>query len=153
MNEQPNILSRRYIEALVEELAVDETRYEQAETSYKSVGSWLNRDNSTLTAYDPTVYVQCSFALGTVIKPLHSGEEYDIDAVCELIRLGKGQVTQAELKELRKNLRQDAESLVFWTKVANIALMPLLVALAGLLVALLRRSRRAALTNRGAAAA
>jgi len=61
--------------------------------------------------------------------------------------------TQVELKELRKNLRQDAESLVFWTKVANIALMPLLVALAGLLVALLRRSRRAAIANRGAAAA
>jgi ABC-type uncharacterized transport system involved in gliding motility auxiliary subunit len=47
------------------------------------------------------------------------------------------------LKEVRKNLRQDAESLVFWTKVANIALMPLLVALAGLLVALLRRRRTA----------
>jgi len=61
--------------------------------------------------------------------------------------------TQVELKELRKNLRQDAESLVFWTKVANIALMPLLVALAGLLVALLRRSRRAAIASRGAAAA
>jgi ABC-type uncharacterized transport system involved in gliding motility auxiliary subunit len=43
------------------------------------------------------------------------------------------------LKEVRKNLRQDAESLVFWTKVANIALMPLLVALAGLLVAMMRR--------------
>ena len=42
---------------------------------------------------------------------------------------------------------------MFWTKVANIALMPLLVALAGLLVALLRRSRRAALANRGAVAA
>jgi hypothetical protein len=28
---------------------------------------------------------------------------------------------------------------VFWTKVANIALMPLLVALAGLMVALIRR--------------
>lgn len=100
MNEQPNILSRRYIEALVEELAVDETRYEQADKSYKSVGSWLNRDKSTLAAYHPTVYVQGSFALGTVIKPLHSGEEYDIDAVCELVRLGKGQVTQAELKEM-----------------------------------------------------
>ncbi len=47
------------------------------------------------------------------------------------------------LKEVRKNLRQDAEGLVFWTKVANIALMPLLVALAGLLVALLRRRRTA----------
>jgi hypothetical protein len=45
------------------------------------------------------------------------------------------------LKEVRKNLRQDAESLVFWTKVANIALMPLLVAMAGLLIALLRRRR------------
>ncbi len=45
------------------------------------------------------------------------------------------------LKEVRKNLRRDAEALVFWTKVANIALMPLLVALAGLLVALWRRAR------------
>jgi ABC-type uncharacterized transport system involved in gliding motility auxiliary subunit len=48
------------------------------------------------------------------------------------------------LKEVRKNLRQDAESLVFFTKVANIALMPLLVALVGLIVALVRRRRVAA---------
>jgi ABC-type uncharacterized transport system involved in gliding motility auxiliary subunit len=48
------------------------------------------------------------------------------------------------LKEVRKNLRQDAESLVFFTKVANIALMPLLVALAGLGIALVRRRRMAA---------
>jgi ABC-type uncharacterized transport system involved in gliding motility auxiliary subunit len=51
--------------------------------------------------------------------------------------------TRLELKEVRKTLRQDAEALVFWTKVVNIALMPLLVALIGLLVALLRRSRLA----------
>jgi ABC-type uncharacterized transport system involved in gliding motility auxiliary subunit len=49
--------------------------------------------------------------------------------------------TRKELKEVRKNLRQDAESLVFWTKVANIAVMPLLVAAAGLIVALVRRAR------------
>jgi ABC-type uncharacterized transport system involved in gliding motility auxiliary subunit len=49
--------------------------------------------------------------------------------------------TRKELKEVRKNLRRDAESLVFLTKVANIALMPLLVALAGLIVALVRRAR------------
>jgi len=52
--------------------------------------------------------------------------------------------TRRELKVLRKNLRQDAERLVLWTKVANIALMPLLVALVGLLVALVRRRRQAA---------
>ncbi|HUQ25578.1 MAG TPA: hypothetical protein VM140_07905, partial [Burkholderiales bacterium] len=52
--------------------------------------------------------------------------------------------TRLELKEVRKNLRQDAESLVFWTKVVNIALMPLLVALAGIMIALIRRRRTAA---------
>jgi ABC-type uncharacterized transport system involved in gliding motility auxiliary subunit len=52
--------------------------------------------------------------------------------------------TRKELKDLRKNLRQDAEQLVLWTKIANIALMPLLVALAGLAVALVRRRRQAA---------
>lgn len=51
--------------------------------------------------------------------------------------------TKLELKEVRKNLRHDAESLVFWTKVANIALMPLLVALFGIGVALVRRRRAA----------
>ncbi len=58
----------------------------------------------------------------------------------ELERFKKTYIeTNLALKELRKNLRQDAEALVFWTKVTNIALMPLLVAAAGLLVALLRR--------------
>ncbi|MGH8707012.1 MAG: Gldg family protein, partial [Burkholderiales bacterium] len=53
--------------------------------------------------------------------------------------------TRLALKELRKNLRRDAEELVFLTKVANIALMPLLVALAGLGIALVRRRRQARL--------
>ena len=49
--------------------------------------------------------------------------------------------TRLALKEVRRNLRRDAESLVFWTKVANIAVMPILVAIAGLIVALVRRRR------------
>src|SRR2546426_9452791 len=49
--------------------------------------------------------------------------------------------TRLALKDVRKNLRQDAESLVFGPKVANIALMPLLVAAAGLLIAALRRRK------------
>jgi ABC-type uncharacterized transport system involved in gliding motility auxiliary subunit len=51
--------------------------------------------------------------------------------------------TKLELKEVRKNLRRDSEALVFWTKLANIALMPLLVALFGLGAALVRRRRTA----------
>ena len=49
--------------------------------------------------------------------------------------------TRRELKDLRKNLRQDAEALQFWTKVANIAIVPLLVALFGIGVAMLRGRR------------
>jgi ABC-type uncharacterized transport system involved in gliding motility auxiliary subunit len=49
--------------------------------------------------------------------------------------------TRLALKEVRKTLRQDAEGLVFWTKVANIALVPLLVALFGLLLVFLRKRR------------
>jgi ABC-type uncharacterized transport system involved in gliding motility auxiliary subunit len=52
--------------------------------------------------------------------------------------------TRLELKEVRRSLRQDAEALVFWTKVVNIALMPILVALSGLAIALIRRRRSAA---------
>ena len=52
--------------------------------------------------------------------------------------------TRRELKDLRKDLRQDAEALQFWTKVANIAVVPTLVALFGIGVALMRQRRATA---------
>ena len=42
---------------------------------------------------------------------------------------------------MRKNLRVETDTLEFWTKVINIGLVPLLVALAGLIVALIQRRR------------
>jgi ABC-type uncharacterized transport system involved in gliding motility auxiliary subunit len=56
---------------------------------------------------------------------------------------------RAELKEVRKNLRVDTDRLEFWTKVVNIGLVPLLVAILGLALALAKR-RRAASTARPA---
>ncbi len=58
--------------------------------------------------------------------------------------------TRRELKDLRKNLRQDAEALQFWTKVANIAIVPLLVALFGIGVAVLRGRRAGGTKLKGA---
>ncbi len=46
-----------------------------------------------------------------------------------------------ELKEVRKNLRQDIDSLEFWTKVINIGAMPAIVILAGLTSAFIKRQR------------
>ena len=50
--------------------------------------------------------------------------------------------TRHELKELRKNLRQDSEALVFWTKVVNIVLIPFLVVLIGLAVFFVKRRKQ-----------
>ena len=52
--------------------------------------------------------------------------------------------TRRELKELRRNLREESETLQFGTKLVNICLVPLLVALLGLALALVRRNKRTA---------
>jgi ABC-type uncharacterized transport system involved in gliding motility auxiliary subunit len=57
----------------------------------------------------------------------------------------KAAETRLALKEVRRELRADSEALQFWTKVLNIALMPLLVAIAGITLAVLRRRRTPAL--------
>ena len=59
--------------------------------------------------------------------------------------------TRRELKELRKQLRQDAESLQNWTKSVNIALVPVLVALFGVGFAAARRKRASAAAGQRAA--
>jgi ABC-type uncharacterized transport system involved in gliding motility auxiliary subunit len=57
----------------------------------------------------------------------------------------KAAETRLVLKEVRRELRADSEALQFWTKVLNIALMPLLVALLGVGLAVVRRRRTPAL--------
>ncbi|TOF71409.1 nucleotidyltransferase, partial [Vibrio parahaemolyticus] len=82
-----------YLEALAKALEIPQSRYEQAEKSYKSVGEWLHREESTVKDYSPDVYVQGSFRLGLVIKPLSAQEEYDIDCACSLTYLDKSSLS------------------------------------------------------------
>lgn len=89
-----------YLNALVEELAVPEERYAEADRSYKSFGKWLHREKSTVLAFNPDVYLQGSFKLGTVIRPHGKDDDYDVDAVCLFNLLSKGQLTQKDLKAL-----------------------------------------------------
>jgi ABC-type uncharacterized transport system involved in gliding motility auxiliary subunit len=60
----------------------------------------------------------------------------------------KSTETRVQLKEVRKNLRVETDRLQFWTKVVNIGLVPLLVALTGLGLALVKRRRAAAAARR-----
>ena len=86
-----------FMERLAAELEVPPSRYEEAKRRYESVGAWLDRDESSLKDYDPVVYVQGSFRLGTPIRPASENEHYDIDLVCELT-IGKHQCSQQQLK-------------------------------------------------------
>jgi ABC-type uncharacterized transport system involved in gliding motility auxiliary subunit len=49
-----------------------------------------------------------------------------------------------DLKETRKKLRKETDSLEFWTKVMNIGAVPVLVAATGLVLAMYKRKRTAA---------
>ncbi|PKR55607.1 nucleotidyltransferase domain-containing protein [Thalassospira marina] len=92
--------AEEYLKALIGELEIPKTRYEQAERSYKALGEWFHRPESSISDYDPEVFVQGSFRLGTVIKPNSSNEQYDIDCTCVLSGLSKSDLSQAQLKAL-----------------------------------------------------
>lgn len=96
----PTKTAEDFLAALADELAISESRYEHACRSYASLGDWLHRPESTVLKYDPQVYVQGSFRLGTAIRPLSDEEEYDVDSVCMLCNLGTTDLTQAQLKSL-----------------------------------------------------
>jgi ABC-type uncharacterized transport system involved in gliding motility auxiliary subunit/ABC-type transport system involved in cytochrome c biogenesis permease component len=62
----------------------------------------------------------------------------------ELEQYQKGLVeVSRDLKQVRKNLRRETDALEFWTKVVNIAAMPIAIALSGLVLAVVKSRRRA----------
>lgn len=85
------------LDDIAAELQVPESRYEAAERSYRSVGKWLERPESSLLSFRPVIYPQGSFRLGTAIKPANDEDHYDLDVVCEL-HVRKDSVTQAQLR-------------------------------------------------------
>lgn len=87
------------LEAIAETLDISETHYESAVKRYKGIRAWLERDESSVARYNPEIYPQGSFALGTVTKPLSDAEAYDIDLVCEL-KLQKTEISQKQLNKL-----------------------------------------------------
>jgi len=83
---------------IVEEIDVPPSKYEEAKNRYDSVGDWLNKESSYLHRYNPKIYPQGSFALGTVIRPFGK-DEYDVDLVCKL-EISTRDITQKQLKDI-----------------------------------------------------
>jgi hypothetical protein len=86
------------LRALVDEISIPPHMDEKARGRYRSIGDWLNRDNSTLKSLDPHISAQGSFMLGTVIRPLGDRDAYDVDLVCRLAAATTAMFTQAGLK-------------------------------------------------------
>lgn len=93
MNEKAN-----RIQKILEGIDIPRSYYERAVDRYKSLSDWFCREESEIAQFKLAVYVQGSFRLGLVNRPINPEEEYDLDVVCQLIFRTKADVTQEELK-------------------------------------------------------
>lgn len=86
------------LKSVLGKIELPNSAYERAEKRYKDIGDWLHRPESSCAEYDPSVFSQGSFRLGTAIKP-DSDDEYDLDMGCNLQQgLSKSLITQEQLK-------------------------------------------------------
>jgi hypothetical protein len=85
------------IEALAESIEMPESAYEKAEGRYKDLGEWFGRREAKCFPFDPHIYPQGSFRLGTAVR----SDEYDLDFGCRLRKgVSRSTHTQKELKSL-----------------------------------------------------
>lgn len=95
-----NTKTDNVLNSILEKIELPDSAYEKAEKRYQDLGDWLHRPESTCAQFEPHVFSQGSFRLGTAIKP-DSEEQYDLDMGCNLMSgLDKNSVTQQQLKHL-----------------------------------------------------
>ena len=93
--------NRIIIEEIAESIDIPDYAYEKADIRYKDLGEWFGRKEAHCHAFDPHIYSQGSFRLGTVIRPINDDEEYDLDMGCRLrVGITKATHTQQQLKVL-----------------------------------------------------
>lgn len=86
------------LRAIADDLDIPGHLYEDAVVKYTDVGEWLAQEDSELAQYQPDIFPQGSFRLGTMVRPINDSDEYDIDLVCHL-KIKKENTTQKELKD------------------------------------------------------
>jgi len=90
-------IRRRIVEEILSAIDIPESAYQKAEARYKDLGEWFGRQEGYCAEFDPHIYSQGSFRLGTVVR----SDEYDLDFGCRLRRgITKSTHTQKQLKRL-----------------------------------------------------
>jgi len=101
MTEMNDRAGEKRLELLVEQVELPERAYEIAAKRYNDLGDWFGRPGCSLAAFDPHVFVQGSFALGTAIRPIKEGQEYDLDLSCKLRNgIDRNTHSQRDVKDL-----------------------------------------------------
>ena len=96
-----DIIRNLIIEEISETIDIPDYAYEKAEARYKDLGEWFSRGEAICSLFDPHIYPQGSFRLGTVIRPIDDDGEYDLDMGCRLKSgITKKTHTQEQLKAI-----------------------------------------------------
>jgi len=93
--------SNHIIEEIIATIEIPDSAYEGAEKRYQDLGNWFARPESNCYVFEPHIFPQGSFRLGTVIRPLIGNEPYDLDLGCNL---GQGLTKNTHTQEQLKNL-------------------------------------------------
>lgn len=88
----------KLLTALVNEISITETQFDNLVKSYGAVGKFLEED-SRLSDYHPSIFPQGSLRLGTIIQPLGKDDDLDVDLVIRLTDKNP-YWTQADLKRI-----------------------------------------------------
>lgn len=102
-------LATRALQNVSDALDIPDEVYEDTILKYEDVADHLADADSDLLPYEPSIYAQGSFRIGTVVQPISADGDYDVDLVCRL-ELTKELTTQSNLKEMigdRLKLRDD----------------------------------------------
>lgn len=93
-------MTKTAIDIMAENIELPEQCYETAKLRYEDLGAFLC-DDENLSKYNPKIFPQGSFRLGTAIKPLDGKADYDLDLTCRLEKgLNTTNITQKDFKML-----------------------------------------------------
>ena len=85
-----------------EALQLTPTLHAEADEHYRAVANWIGAEGSYFFGFDPDMYPQGSFRIGTTTRPIFDNE-FDLDFVLQL--LDRGVKPLVLLEELEKRLR------------------------------------------------
>lgn len=73
----------KLLTALVNEISITQTQFDNLVKSYGAVGKYIEED-PRLDGYSPLIFPQGSLRLGTIIQPVGKDDDLDVDLVIRL---------------------------------------------------------------------